>query len=135
MYLDRSIAFYDAVLGLTLQEQGGSQAHRWAFLGPGDEPVLTLWQQACGPSTSTAGLHHLSFEVATIADVDAITPLVVRHGGAIEYGGVVPHGDGEESGGLFFTDPDGIRLEVYANSGADRVAAPVPGEPTCGFFA
>jgi hypothetical protein len=35
---------------------------------------------------------------------------------------------------VFFTDPDGIRLEVYAPTGADVIAAPVSGAPTCGFF-
>ena len=34
----------------------------------------------------------------------------------------------------FFTDPDGIRLEIYAPAGADTAPAPTPGAPTCGFF-
>ncbi|MDT7621581.1 MAG: lactoylglutathione lyase, partial [Pseudonocardiales bacterium] len=40
-----------------------------------------------------------------------------------------------DSGGVFFTDPDGIRLEVYTPSGlAGKDAAPVGEAPTCGFF-
>ena len=50
------------------------------------------------------------------------------------YDGVVPHGEGASSGGVFFTDPDGIRLEIYAPSGADTAPAPTQGAPTCGFF-
>ncbi|MEV5257368.1 VOC family protein [Streptomyces anulatus] len=38
------------------------------------------------------------------------------------------------SGGIFFSDPDGIRLEIYAPTGADPADAPTSGAPTCGFF-
>ncbi|HLA74470.1 MAG TPA: VOC family protein, partial [Gammaproteobacteria bacterium] len=34
----------------------------------------------------------------------------------------------------FFEDPDGIRLEIYAPSGAAGCQAPMPGAPSCGFF-
>jgi lactoylglutathione lyase len=34
------------------------------------------------------------------------------------YDGVVPHGEGTHSGGIFFEDPDGTRLEIYAKDGA-----------------
>ena len=33
-----------------------------------------------------------------------------------------------------FEDPDGIRLEIYAPTGAGDHAAPTPGAPSCGFF-
>lgn len=55
-------------------------------------------------------------------------------GVAFAYDGIVPHGEGASSGGVFFTDPDRIRLEVYAPTGADVAPAPVPAAPTCGFF-
>jgi hypothetical protein len=35
---------------------------------------------------------------------------------------------------VFFTDPDGTRLEVYAPSGAEGATAPAGAAPTCGFF-
>ena len=48
---------------------------------------------------------------------------------------IVPHSDGASGGGIFFTDPDGIRLEIYAGDGAhDHGAAPYGEAPTCGFF-
>ena len=50
------------------------------------------------------------------------------------YDGIVPHREGSSSGGIFFFDPDGIRLEVYAPSGAEAEKAPVEDQPTCGFF-
>ncbi|GAA3205953.1 hypothetical protein GCM10010486_90380 [Nonomuraea roseoviolacea subsp. carminata] len=50
------------------------------------------------------------------------------------HGGIVPHREGASSGGVFFTDPDGIRLEIFAPTGADTAPAPTQGAPTCGFF-
>ena len=50
------------------------------------------------------------------------------------YDGVVPHGEGAASGGIFFHDPDGVRLEIYTPSGADEGRAPTAAAPTCGFF-
>lgn len=44
------------------------------------------------------------------------------------------HGEGMDSGGVFFTDPDGICVEIFAPGGADGTTAPTPGAPTCGFF-
>lgn len=48
--------------------------------------------------------------------------------------GVVAHGEGAASGGIFFTDLDGIRLEIYAPGGAESAPAPSGTAPTCGFF-
>lgn len=50
------------------------------------------------------------------------------------YEGVVPHAEGMQSGGIFFRDPDGIRLEIYAPSGAGSSEAPSGAAPSCGFF-
>ena len=50
------------------------------------------------------------------------------------YDGIVPHAEGTQSGGIFFEDPDGIRLEIYAPSGAGDRQPPSPGAPSCGFF-
>jgi catechol-2,3-dioxygenase len=54
-------------------------------------------------------------------------------GAALAYDGIVPHAEGATSGGLYFTDPDGLRLEIYAASGIEG-RAPVEGAPSCGFF-
>jgi hypothetical protein len=35
---------------------------------------------------------------------------------------------------VFFTDPDGVRLEIYTPTGVGGAPAPVTGAPTCGFF-
>lgn len=133
--LARSIDFYRAALGLDLQATGAKGAQRWAFLGRDGHLLMTLWQQSDGRfPTDRPGLHHLSFQVETIAEVQTIQATLRTLGVEFAYDGVVPHGEGVTSGGVFFTDPDGIRLEVYAPTGADVVAVPVNGAPTCGFF-
>ncbi|MEE1930091.1 VOC family protein [Streptomyces sp. TRM 70351] len=133
--LERSLPFYTRVLGLQLQAEGKDEARRWAFLGRDGRLVLTLWQQGdAGFSAATAGLHHLSFEVGAIEEVEAAERLLRELGAEFRYDGVVPHGEGVSSGGIFFLDPDGIRLEIYAPSGADTAPAPSGAAPTCGFF-
>ena len=55
-------------------------------------------------------------------------------GAPVFHDGLVAHREGAASGGLFFADPDGTRLEVFAPSGAQDSPAPSGAEPTCGFF-
>ena len=94
-----------------------------------------MWQQSDGEfSTRTPGLHHLSFQVDTIEQVRTIETVLKEHGVTFAHDGVVAHGEGASSGGIFFTDPDGIRLEVYAPSGAEAAPSPDGEAPTCGFF-
>lgn len=132
--LDRSVGFYTAGLGLDIVGRSDEPGRRYAFLGDGTTLVLTLWEQATsGVDTASAGLHHLSFQAPDIDTVHAVEQRLRDVGATFVHDGVVPHGEGESSGGIFFLDPDGIRLEVYAPSGADGAAAPSDG-PTCGFF-
>jgi lactoylglutathione lyase len=103
------------------------------FLGIDGELVVTLWQQSAGEfPTDRPGLHHLAFLVDDIDTVRAAEERVRASGARLFHDGVVPHAEGASSGGIFFADPDGIRLEIYAAAGADG-AAPSDG-PTCGFF-
>src|SRR5215213_4303851 len=112
--LDRSQAFYQSVLGL--QPIGGSRAEgrRFAFLGDGSGIVITLWEQARGPfDAGSAGLHHLSFRVDSLAAVREAEAAVRGLGARVYHEGVVAHREGAESGGIFFEDPDGTRLEIF----------------------
>jgi len=107
---------------------------RFAFLGRDGTPLLTLWQQSEGVfPTDRPGLHHLSFQVPDIAAVRRAEATLRAIGAELTHGGIVPHGEGTPSGGVYFTDPDGIRLEIYATTGVAG-AAPTPDAPTCGFF-
>ena len=132
--LDRSRDFYSDVFQLTRIGGSDDAGRRFAFLGDGERLVLTLWEQSGGRFDGrTPGLHHLSFEVASMDDVRAAEERLRARGATFAYEGIVPHREGAQSGGIFFEDPDGTRLEIYAKDGASG-AAPVAGAPTCGFF-
>jgi len=140
--LDRSLAFYRDVLGFGVlgegKEEGDGGQRRYAFLGSlsGDgRPVLTLWQQARGGfDTGLAGLHHLALEVDTVERVREYETALREAGATFAHDGVVAHREGAASGGIFFHDPDGTRLEIFAASGAEEAPAPNASAPTCGFF-
>ncbi|MCP2280092.1 VOC family protein [Nocardia amikacinitolerans] len=133
--LDRSVDFYRRALGFEQLAEGDADGRRWAFLGADGKLVITLWEQSDGVfSTETPGLHHLSFQVDDIERVRAVESVLRELSVNFVHDGVVAHGEGVASGGIFFTDPDGIRLEVYAPSGAESAPAPSGAAPTCGFF-
>ena len=110
---------------------------RFGFLGAGGRLFLTLWQQSEESfEPRRAGLHHLAFQAPaprTAARAAEAKLRGVRRYAPID--GVVPHREGGESAALFFTDPDGIRLDkIDSPTGAAGLAAPVAGAPSCGFF-
>jgi catechol 2,3-dioxygenase-like lactoylglutathione lyase family enzyme len=128
--LDRSIDFYVSVFGWDVKGRGDG----YAFLGDDERLVLTLWQQSSGTfAMASPGLHHLSFQVGSVDEVRAAEERVRAGGLRLYHDGVVPHSEGASSGGIFFEDPDGIRLEIF--TGADvSGTAPSGDAPTCGFF-
>ncbi|MDX1933781.1 MAG: VOC family protein [Capsulimonadales bacterium] len=133
--IDRSERFYRAVFGFVPMGASNDPERRFLFLGDGDRLLITLWQQSEGRfPTAEPGLHHLSFRVESIEEVRAAEERVRSAGGTLRHGGIVPHREGAQSGGIFFEDPDGIRLEIFAPTGASEGGAPYSDAPTCGFF-
>ncbi|MCA2222488.1 VOC family protein [Nonomuraea aurantiaca] len=133
--LPRSIAFYRRVFDFEVMSERTDGDRRFAFLGRDGTLLVTLWQQSSDTfATDRPGLHHLSFQVPDIEAVRRAEATLRELGVEPAYDGIVPHGEDASSGGVFFTDPDGIRLEIYAPSGADTAPAPTQGAPTCGFF-
>jgi lactoylglutathione lyase len=115
--------------------ESAEEARRFAFLSKEDKLVLTLWQQGEGRFEKRhPGLHHLSFQVGSIEEVKKAEQKLKALNVPLIYDGIVPHAEGAQSGGVYFEDPDGIRLEIYAPTGASHQAAPTPGAPSCGFF-
>jgi len=133
--LDRSLPFYSRVFGFETLAEGTDVARRWVFLGQDGDLVLTLWQQSdAAYSATNAGLHHLAFQVASIEDVTAAESRLKELGAEFAHDGVVSHAEGAASGGIFFADPDGVRLEIFTGTGAEDAPAPEGEAPTCGFF-
>jgi catechol 2,3-dioxygenase-like lactoylglutathione lyase family enzyme len=131
--LPRSRDFYADVFGLQTIGGCADGPQRFAFLGKGSEVVLTLWEQSTGTFDAHApGLHHLSFQADTIDAVREAEQRLKSRRAKFVYDGIVPHAEGSESGGIFFEDPDGLRLEICAPAGAKGPAASEG--PACGFF-
>ena len=131
--LARSKEFYTGVFGFEVRgESTGEQ--KFAMLAQHGKLVLTLWQQSATVfSPQTAGLHHLSFQVKSAAELKDIETKLRDRGAKLIYDGIVLHSEGAKSGGIFFEDPDGIRLEIFTTEGLEEFSAP-ESKVACGFF-
>ena len=133
--LSRSKRFYQDVFGFDLAGESNDAGRVFAFLAQDNAIVLTLWQQSDGVfSAVKPGLHHLAFQVNSIDQVKEAEQRLRALGIAIHYEGVTAHAEGADSGGVYFDDPDGIRLEICAPTGAGQSPAPKSGAPACGLF-
>ena len=128
-------SFYEQVLGLRELKKGSDTTQQWVFLARDGRIVITLFQQSSGRfDTASPGLHHLSFQVEGLEQVQEAERVVRELGATVFHDGIAAHAEGADSGGLFFADPDGIRLEIYAPTGVAGSPAPSGEAPTCGFF-
>lgn len=133
--LGRSQRFYEAAFGFRAVQSSHEPGRSYVFLADGSSLVLTLWQQSEGHFDRTRpGLHHLSFQVDSVAEVRDYERRLRELGAVFLHDGVVAHAEGAASGGVFFEDPDGIRLEIFTAAGVAGQPAPSGDAPTCGFF-
>ena len=134
--LDRSVSFYTDVFGLAVRGRSSEDGRKFAFLGTEQGVVLTLWEQSEGSfQTASPGLHHLAIQATDIHEVKAFERKLNELGTKFLYDGIVTHREGSPSGGIYFEDPDGIRLEIFSSTGADEHGHAVEGGgPSCGFF-
>ncbi|MFZ0661454.1 MAG: VOC family protein [Acidobacteriaceae bacterium] len=133
--LERSKKFYQSVFGLKTMLESNKDSQKFVFLGDGKDILVTLFQQSSSRfDVHKPGLHHLSFQLASVEEVKQAEKVLQDMKVKFLYDGIVPHAEGADSGGIFFEDPDGIRLEIYSPTGVKGKPAPVAGAPTCGFF-
>lgn len=131
----RSKTFYQQAFGFDVVNEGQEPGREFAFLARDGRLMVTLWQQSDGRfHKALPGLHHLAFQVASIEEVRAYERRLQELGVHFLYNSVVPHSEGADSGGVYFEDPDGIRLEIYSPTGAAGLTAPTSDAPSCGFF-
>ncbi|GGD50584.1 VOC family protein [Paenibacillus nasutitermitis] len=133
--LDRSVRFYTEVLGFTIRSRSDDPEKKFALLGDDNKNLVTLWQQSEGAfSPQLPGIHHFAFEVDSVEIVKDFEHKLKSHGVAFIYDGMVTHTEGADSGGIYFEDPDGIRLEIYTLKGISSHSCSTTNGQACGFF-
>lgn len=133
--LASSKEFYCDVFGFEVRGESIDESRKYALLAKNGRLVLTLWQQSSVAfSNQTAGLHHLSFQAKSAEQIRKIEEKLRGRGAKMIYDGIVLHSEGARSGGIFFEDPDGIRLEIFTTEGLENYSAPENGASACGFF-
>lgn len=107
--LERSIAFYQDVMGFDLVQRFGDQA---AFLSAGGyhhHIGLNTWESKGGTASPSghAGLYHFAINYPARRDLAAALKRLLDHGWAI--GGASDHGTHEA---IYLDDPDGNGIEL-----------------------
>ena len=109
-HLQRSVAFYTEVIGLSVLQQSSG----FAALGvPADGRVLLELEEVAGVQPITRGtrlgLYHTAFLLPSRAALSSFAEHVGRLG--------IPFGAGDHfvSEALYLVDPDGLSVEVYAD--------------------
>ncbi len=111
--LETAEHFYHKILGIPIQSESESNQMIFFTLGQHhDFAVIAIGAQAASPDADAVGTHHIAFKVG---DVDALREASAR----LEAEGViVAPVDHHVTKSLYFHDPDGNALEIYAD-GAD----------------
>lgn len=120
--LDRAIAFYQGVLGFSVQQRLGNSA---AFLGAGGyhhHIGLNTWESLGGtqPPKGHTGLYHVAFLYQSRRDLGEAVARVADAGYSLD--GAADHGVSEA---VYLRDPDGNGIELYR----DRHEADWPRRP------
>lgn len=103
--LNRSIEFYNTILGFTLLEQEGQTAY---LTHDGKTSMLSLVEQTDAIShQGYTGLYHIAFLLPTRKDLGNI----IQH--FIAQNVRVGAGDHDVSEALYINDPDGNGIEIY----------------------
>ena len=115
--LDRSIAFYQDILGFEVTQHYGKQA---AFLGAGGyhhHIGLNTWESlgATPPPAGHTGLYHSAFLYPDRASLGAVIKRVLDAG--IPLDGAADHGVSEA---VYLRDPDQNGVELYRDRAAEE---------------
>lgn len=109
---DRSIRFYEDVIGLSLLSREGEVA----YMGAGDEPFLLLHgQPGAQPVQRATGLYHFAILVPSRHDLARTLYHLLQVDGPIS--GFADHAVSEA---IYLTDPDGHGIEIYRDRERDE---------------
>lgn len=108
--LARSVAFYQAALGLEVQQYFGTEAAFLSFDGYHHHLGLNTWHSARGPrpAPNATGLYHTAFLYPDRAALGRALRRAIDAGVRLE--GAADHGMSEA---VYFSDPDGNGIELY----------------------
>jgi len=116
--LDRSVNFYNQVLGLPVAERD----ERRALLGPDGNLELLALEHPARPVRGTTGLFHVAWLHPDRAALAATLRRLVAAGGRLD--GASDHGVSEA---LYLSDPDGLGIELYTDRPRERWQHPPTG--------
>lgn len=103
--LDRSVRFYEDIIGLTLLERAGESA----TLGAGDEGFLLLHGlPGARPVQRATGLYHFAILVPSRHDLARTLYHLLQSDAPIS-----GYADHNVSEAIYLTDPDGHGIEIY----------------------
>jgi len=133
--IERSKKFYMELFDFEIIFEETKEDRKYMFLGHNGEIVITLWEQSNKEfSTDTAGLHHLAFQAENIEQLKEFEQKLEDMKVKKIYNKIVTHCEGADSGGIFFYDPDNIRLEVCVAEGINSCNPGSKEDSSCGFF-
>lgn len=133
--IEKSKEFYMKLFDFEVIFEETQENKRYMFLGHDGEIVITLWEQSNKEfSKTTAGLHHLAFQLGNAEELKAFENKLDENNVTKIYDRIVSHCEGAHSGGIFFLDPDGVRLEVCIGEGIEKCNPDVKDHSSCGFF-
>jgi catechol-2,3-dioxygenase len=104
--LDRAVAFYRDVMGLTLRAKHDSVA----FLGVRQDAsheiaLFALSADAPGPDPNRVGMYHMAWEMASFEELEQFHKrLIAHHANIVGYS--------ERQSNVMFLDPDGNEIEA-----------------------
>jgi catechol 2,3-dioxygenase len=103
--LERSVGYYEKVIGLTVRERGGDQA----MLGVGGEDLLVLFEQrGARPARGYCGLYHFALLLPHRVDLARWLAHAARD--QVSLAGLADHYVSEA---IYLSDPDGHGIEIY----------------------
>lgn len=115
--MDRSVRFYTEILGFEIMSDGrGRGGDKKTFLGAGSKALLALTEDGARlheRGDYAEGLNHLAFEVDNLS----VMKQKIADGN-IEFTEVKKDKDGRPVA-YHFLDPDGLELEICADSGGE----------------
>lgn len=105
--VDRAVAFYTQVVGLTLRSQRGSAA----FLGIREDAshelaLFGLPDGAADPDPERVGMYHMAWEMASFEELEQFHQRLLASGARIA-------GYSDRQCNVMFLDPDGNELEAF----------------------